>query len=189
MGTSMRPSVLLAACCLALAAPVLAQSADFDSQGYRTARYRAPVQGEPRPARRIALPAALMLTPGRDALFVDVMPVEGGVRDKASGRWTLSQRHETIPGAAWHPETGRSPVDSVLWAAFVREARRAKKPVVVFCRVDCWMSWNAARRLSESGVANVWWFAEGTDGWHAAGRPLVRGRPVTIPETEPKRSE
>lgn len=185
----MRTAAILAAACLVLTAPLLAQSADFDSQGYRTARYRAPVQGEPRPARRIALPAALMLAPGRDALFLDVMPVESGVRDRKSGRWTLSQRHETIPGAEWHPEVGRAPVDGALWAAFTRVARRTGKPVVVFCRVDCWMSWNAARRLAESGVANVWWFAEGTDGWHAAGRPLVTGRPVTIPETKPERSE
>lgn len=189
MGARVRTAAILAAACLILTAPLLAQSAEFDSRGYRSARYRAPVHGDPRPAIRIALPAALMLVPGRDALFLDVMPAEGGARDKASGRWRLSQRHETISGAIWYPEVGRAPVDATLWEAFVRTARRAGKPVVVFCRVDCWMSWNAARRLAEGGVRNVLWFAEGTDGWHAAGRPLVTGRPVTIPEKTHERSE
>jgi hypothetical protein len=41
----------------------------------------------------------------------------------------------------------------VLWraldAAVARFARRHPgRPVVVFCRADCWMSWNVARRLA-----------------------------------------
>jgi rhodanese-related sulfurtransferase len=43
------------------------------------------------------------------------------------------------------------------------------------------MSWNAARRLARRGIANVHWLAEGTDGWHAAGRALVVAVPVATP--------
>jgi PQQ-dependent catabolism-associated CXXCW motif protein len=158
----------------------------FDAQGYRTARYRAPVKADPAPAAAIGLAEALALEPGRDALFLDVMPVEGGVRDPATGVWTLSTGHLTIPGALWFPETGRAPADPVLWQALetaVREARRTAPgtPVVLFCRTDCWMSWNAARRLALRGFANVRWLAEGTDGWHAAGRPLTAATPVAVP--------
>lgn len=169
-----------------ISAQPTAQSPDlFDADGYRNARYRTPIKLDPRPAPHLALVAALELDPRTDALFIDVMPVEGGVRDPARGTWRLSQEHLTIPGAQWHPETGRAPVDPALWQGLERaitraRAKRPKLPVILFCRSDCWMSWNAARRLARNGVGNVWWLAEGTDGWNAAGRPLSPAKPVAI---------
>lgn len=181
-------SLALAGCAAVSPEPPasLAPSGDFDTQGYRAARYRAPVDRPPSPARRIALVAALKLVPGRDALFVDVLPVEAGHRDRVTGQWRLSQPHETVPGATWHPETGRSPVDPVLWdglRAAVANARAGKPrlPVVLFCRTDCWMGWNAARRLAQAGTARVYWLAEGIEGWHGAGRDLVPAVPVVVP--------
>jgi len=161
---------------------------DFDEQGYRSARYRAPVDRLPSPARRIALEDALKLAPGRDALFVDVLPVESGYRDPVSGRWHLSQPHETVPGAVWHPETGRSPVDPVLWRGLVAavaatRADRPRLPVVLFCRVDCWMGWDAARRLAKGGTGRVLWLAEGIEGWSGAGRTLIAALPEVIAPT------
>jgi PQQ-dependent catabolism-associated CXXCW motif protein len=187
----------MAALAAVACAPAVAQSAPaptaddalFDAEGYRNTRYRSPVRADPHPAMEIDLPTALALEPGTDALFIDVMPVEGGVRDPASGVWTLSREHLTIPGALWYPETGRAPVDAALWQALeskVIEARRTtpNRPVILFCRTDCWMSWNAARRLAANGIANIGWLAEGTDGWHAAGRPLVVAQPVAIPASD-----
>lgn len=166
----------------------------FDAEGYRTARYRAPVRADPAPAATISLAAALALEPGRDALFIDVTPVESGVRDPATGVWTLSDRHLTIPGAQWLPETGRAPVDGVLWRALETRISAARttapeQPVILFCRIDCWMSWNAARRLAQAGIGNVHWLAEGTDGWHAAGRTLVRAVPVAAPASPQSQQE
>ncbi|MGV3510743.1 MAG: rhodanese-like domain-containing protein [Novosphingobium sp.] len=157
----------------------------FDAAGYRTARYRAPVDRLPTPAVAIPLEQVLRLRPGVDALFIDVLPAEGGVRDPLDGTWSLAASHETIPGAAWHPETGRGHPDAVLWrglrdAVDVARARRPTLPVVVFCRSDCWMSWNAARRLASEGFGEVYWFAEGIEGWHEAGRALVPARPAII---------
>lgn len=158
---------------------------DFDGNGYRIARYRAPVDRPPSPAARITLAKALLLKPGVDALFIDVLPAEGGVRDAATGKWALAAQHETIPGAAWHPEVGRGTPDALLWrglrnAVQAARARRPALPVVVFCRSDCWMSWNAARRLAREGLGQVYWLAEGIEGWHEAGRALVPARPVVI---------
>lgn len=163
-----------------------AEPALFDAEGYRAARYRSPIKADPAPADVIDISAALALEPGRDALFIDVMPAEGGLRDRVSGAWRLTREHLTIPGALWFPETGRAPVDTGLWQALeaaIGEARLAApdQPVILFCRTDCWMSWNAARRLARAGVGNVHWLAEGTDGWHAAGRTLVTAVPVAVP--------
>lgn len=178
----------------ASAAPARAGDAEailFDPEGYRAARYRAPIRLDPAPARTIGLAEALMLVPGRDALFIDVMPAEGAVRDPVSGAWRLAASHLTIPGALWFPETGRAPVDQELWAGLaeaVDAARRARPdlPVILFCRCDCWMSWNAARRLAREGRSGIFWLAEGTDGWHAAGRALIEAAPVITP---PSRSQ
>lgn len=160
-------------------------AADFDAAGYRAQRHRAPVTRDPRPAPRIALVAALGLSPGRDALFLDVLPAIGGVRDPRSGKWRLGEEHLTIPGAAWHPEAGRSDPDPALWQALLREVAAARRsdptrPVVVFCRTDCWMGWNAARRLALGGIGNVWWLAEGIEGWRRT-RPLVAAQPAVVP--------
>ena len=163
-----------------------ADEALFDAEGYRRARYRAPVDRNPAPARRIALADALKLRPGKNALFLDVLPAEGGVRDAAMGRWTLAEPHETIPGALWFPEVGRAPVDAALWAGLVAAVAQTRGrhpgwPVVVFCRADCWMSWNAARRLALGGVPGVVWLAEGIEGWHDAARPLAPVQPQATP--------
>lgn len=162
----------------------------FDADGYRSARYRAPVKADPAPAQTIPLAAALALDQRGGALFIDVMPAEGGVRDPVTGLWTLAAAHLTIPGALWLPETGRAPVDAGLWAALearIAAVRRGQPdvPVIVFCRTDCWMSWNAARRLAARGHAHVHWLAEGTDGWHAAGRALAVAVPVPVPVAVP----
>ena len=38
-------------------------------------------------------------------------------------------------------------------------------PVVVFCKPDCWASWNAGKRLVRAGYTNVAWFPDGVDAW------------------------
>lgn len=170
----------------AVAAPANASSvADsaFDAAGFRRAHYRAPVDRPPAPATQISLADALLLKPAENALFIDVLPAEGGVRDSATGQWRLASPHFTIPGAQWHPETGRSQPDAALWRALrsaVAAARKASSgiPVVLFCRTDCWMGWNAARRLAGDGFANVRWLAEGIEGWHESGRELAVATPV-----------
>lgn len=158
----------------------------FDAAGYRTSRFRTPVDRRPNPAHTIDLDAALRLVPGRNAVFVDVLPVDGGWRDPATGVWRLGNPHESVPGALWHPETGRGVVDKALWQGLLDAVARERAdmpdaPVVVFCRADCWMGWNAARRLARAGVGKVFWLAEGIDGWHARGRRLVPADPATIP--------
>lgn len=164
----------------------VAEVASFDSAGYRIARYRAPVDRQPTPATRLALPDALRLKPGENALFIDVLPAEGGVRDPATGQWQLAAEHLTIPGAIWHPEAGRGHPDVALWLALRAKVAEARKrspaiPVVLFCRTDCWMGWNAARRLARDGFGNVHWLAEGIEGWHHAGRELIVAAPTVVP--------
>lgn len=179
----MRPSPLGYLLCAALAAatPARAQDALFGADGYRVAHYRAPVPRPPEGVHRIAPAAASRLRPGIDAIFVDVMPAEGGHRE-GDGTWRLAQPRPSIPGAYWFPEAGRGALAPgiALWfkRGITRLTRARPTPmIIVFCLADCWMSWNAARRLHALGYRNVWWLAEGTDGWRDLGLPLTNAVP------------
>jgi rhodanese-related sulfurtransferase len=44
------------------------------------------------------------------------------------------------------------------------------------------MSWNAAKRALQLGYSNIAWYREGTDGWLAAGLPLVTITPEPRPD-------
>ncbi len=173
--------VLGAILALAMAMPVAGEPPLFDSEGYRIAHYRAPVHRAPEGVGRIAPEAAARLRSDRDALFVDVAPAEGGVRD-ADGRWRLARVHTSIPGAHWFPEAGRGELAPGIGAWFGRgiarlSAGRRDRMVVVFCLADCWMSWNAAKRLRAMGYRNLWWLAEGSDGWRDLALPLAEVAP------------
>jgi PQQ-dependent catabolism-associated CXXCW motif protein len=51
------------------------------------------------------------------------------------------------------------------------------KALVVYCLRDCWMSWNAAKRILGMGYPNVVWYPDGTDGWAEADLPLQEAIP------------
>jgi PQQ-dependent catabolism-associated CXXCW motif protein len=78
--------------------------------------------------------------------------------------------HRSIPGAIWMPGAGAAPLDAAREELFyhrIGELTRGDKakPIVVFCRPDCWGSWNAGKRLVTSGYTSVRWFPAGIDGW------------------------
>lgn len=165
------------------AALIAAAPASFDPvTGYRIADYRAVVRAAPPGVSVLGTAAVARLADRGEAILVDVMPAEGGVRDPATGRWRLAQAHRSIPGAHWFPEAGRGRPDPGVERWFIRSisrlaASRPGAPIIVFCLADCWMSWNAALRLHRAGFHQVRWFSEGADGWRDLGRPLVNATP------------
>ncbi|WP_420143813.1 rhodanese-like domain-containing protein [Sphingobium sp.] len=166
---------------LLAASPATAQDALFDGDGYRIAHYRAPVHQPPDGVGRIAPDAAAQLRPGRDALFIDVLPAEGGHR-QSDGRWKLATPHDSIPDAHWFPEAGRGVPPPGIGEWFLDgiaglTGGRRDRMLILFCKVDCWMGWNAAKRLRAHGYRNVWWLAEGVEGWTDRNRPLSPVRP------------
>jgi PQQ-dependent catabolism-associated CXXCW motif protein len=59
--------------------------------------------------------------------------------------------------------------------------------IVVYCQANCWMSWNAAKRILTYGYTNVAWYPDGTDGWERANLPMVESQPELRPgEQSPK---
>lgn len=177
---------------LALLVPLLAAAGAeaplFNADGYRIARYRAPVPTTPAGVKRVSASEVAKLRDRQDVLLIDVMPAEGGHREP-DGRWRLALPRTTIPGAHWFPEAGRGDPDPAIAAAFAHGIERLShgrhdRTIVVFCLSDCWMSWNAARRLAARGYRDVRWLADGTDGWSALYLPLVNAVPeggVSVP--------
>lgn len=154
----------------------------FDAAtGYRIDRYRAPVPEAPAGVRRIEVAEVRALL-AKGVAVLDVTPVRARGWDPATGRWLPSEAHEHVPGTRWYPETGRGTLDPDIEAWFRKVAERESRgdrnaTLVTYCLADCWMSWNAARRLREWGYVNVLWFATGADGWREAGLPLVPATP------------
>lgn len=188
----MRRATLAAAFALAvLASAARADPAsDFDSDettGYRVQNYRAPVTRPVEGGTRIDL-ATLDSLRDEGAVLIDTMPQRGGT-DPATGAWRIIDKRETIPGATWLPETGRGQLEPRLSAYFARHLARLTsgdrgRPIVFFCLADCWMSWNAVKRAAALGYTRLYWFADGTDGWMEAERPLVEAVPPSVPPLE-----
>ncbi|UVO49282.1 rhodanese [Sphingomonas sp. SUN019] len=166
---------------IGLALATLAPGVDevFDpATGYRIAQYRGVVPAAPPGVPRVDARAVADLVDRGDAILIDVVPAEGGVRDPATGDWRLARSAVSIPGATWFPEAGRGQPDPAIARGFADGVARLRRDhpsgaIVVFCLSDCWMGWNAAWRLSRAGYRRVLWFADGADGWRDIGRPLV----------------
>ena len=179
--------IVIASIGFALMALAPGQDGAFDSAtGYRIAQYRGIVPVAPPGVPRVDARAVAAMADRGDATLIDVVPAEGGVRDAATGVWRLARPAVSIPGAMWFPEAGRGQLDPAIARGFADGIARLhrlhpRRALVVFCLADCWMSWNAALRLSRSGYRRVLWFAEGADGWRDLGRPLISVTPYVSP--------
>lgn len=173
---------LLLAC---LAAPVTAQEVP-EPEGYRDAPYRGPTPATLAGATVVTTEEARRLWKEGGAAFVDVLPREERPADLPDGTIWRDRPHDTIPGALWLPNVGYARLsepemayfDAGLAAVTGGDPSRA---VLFFCRAECWMSWNAAKRAVAQGYRDVRWYPEGTDGWTAAGLPTEPAQPMEAP--------
>lgn len=91
-----------------------------------------------------------------------------------------SVKRQTLPktrwlyGAGWEHAEVNAEIKRLLAPAMKSIAPRKDTPIVTYCsNRDCWLSWNAARRLVEAGYKNVHWYRGGIEAWRAAELPLV----------------
>ena len=118
-------------------------------------------------ARRVTTPevaAALAASP--PAILIDVATGSG---------------HSSLPGAAWLPRGGLgTSFDDETQTRLVAAAERLtggdrRRPIITFCpNQNCWLSYNAALRLSRAGFTEVRWYRGGYMAWAEAGRPIAR---------------
>lgn len=152
-----------------------------EPDGYRTGVLRAPTPATLSGARVLDL-AGLEAAIGDGAVLIDVGPAPVKPDDLPADRPWLPT-HRSIPGAAWLPGAGLGddlpPERATLLLDQMAELAGGDpaRPVVVFCKPDCWASWNVGRRLVLAGYTGVAWFPGGVDAWQvdhptAAVEPL-----------------
>lgn len=116
----------------------------------------------------------LKLQQEQGAVVVDVIPEHRRPEFLPDDQIWIPVPHKGVPGAVWLPDTGFGALSEVTESYFKRHLGAAVKgdfshPIVFYCRSDCWMSWNAAKRALTYGYSNVYWFADGIDDWFFEG--------------------
>lgn len=180
-----RPARLLGVLLLGvLLAPAAAKAEGVaEPEGFRNENYRAPTPDTLRGARVLSTQDAEAAWKSRTAIFLDVMPHAPRPANLPPGTIWREKPRRSIPGSAWLPDTGYGALapatDNYLRNNLVRLTGGDKtRMLVIYCLRDCWMSWNAAKRILAMGYSNVAWYPDGTDGWEEALLPLEPVRPV-----------
>lgn len=155
----------------------------FSADGYRIAQYRSPTPATIDQARTLdtaALQTLLQQRPDTALLNVQALEWRNGVFIK-------QQTRMQIPGSYWLPNVGKGALES-RWEDYFRvqlatlRDKDSTRPLVFYCRADCWMSWNATRRAARWGYGALYWYPEGSDGWQDALLPVERAVPVPLPD-------
>ena len=162
-----------------LAEPVAGSLFDQVS-GLRIAAYRAPLPDTVPGGRVVGADQVAALARG-GALLIDTLPAPGH-RIRDDGGWIIPERHDTLPGAYWLPEIGRGDIDLEIrdYLARALAGCDTAQPMVVFCRSDCWMSWNAVQQIAALGFTDLAWYPGGIEDWADHGRATEPARPLPM---------
>ncbi|WP_207100206.1 rhodanese-like domain-containing protein [Paracoccus shandongensis] len=172
---------LITAALIALMPPPAGAEGVFDAAtGLRIAAYRAPVPDSV-PGGRVVDAATVAAMAADGAVLIDAMAAPGhSIAD--DGTWTIAEPHRTIPGARWLPEIGRGRPDPRI-AGGLRASLKGCAPdrsIILFCKTDCWMSWNAVQHVAALGRRDIGWYPGGVDDWADGGRALQPVEPLPL---------
>jgi PQQ-dependent catabolism-associated CXXCW motif protein len=153
-----------------------------EPEGYRMEDYRAPTPATLKGARVVTTAEVEQIWKTGDAIFIDVLPHAPRPANLPPGTIWREKPHRNIPGSLWLPDTGYGALAPVTEDYLRSNLARVtlgdqSKALLVYCLRDCWMSWNAAKRILAMGYANVIWYPDGIDGWAEAGLPLREAMP------------
>ena len=163
----------------------LADPKVFLPNGYRLNDYNAPVPDAVPGGTVIHTQSLHALLANPQVILVDVLPAERRPAGMRPGTPWLPLPHRDLPGSLWLPDVGRGAIPPALDQWLDQSLLRAcagdrSRPVVVYCKADCWMSWNAAKRIAQHGWRHVYWYPDGPASWSQAGFPLVKAQPAPM---------
>ena len=178
---------------LSLGAATAANGADtaFDAvTGYRTSLYRAPTPETVPGGTVITLEELQQLMTARNAVVLDVMPLEGAGADPVTGVWQVLKPRQNLAGSVWLPDVGRGTLSDRLETYFKSNLASLTggdlgRPIAIYCQADCWMGWNAVKRAASYGYTALYWYRDGTDGMRDWDIPLVPATPVAVAVARP----
>lgn len=151
----------------------------FTEDGYRATLYRSPT-----PTKH---EDAVVLEPQELLQLLNEEPrpalIDAYRNPWLHGRFTLPEKHRNLPGSLWLANCGNGTLTQV-WEQYCRDglqqatAGNPAYPLVFYCRSDCWLGWNAAKRAASWGYDNLYWLRDGIEAWEQAGQELVPAQPV-----------
>jgi len=159
-----------------------ADDAPPEPSGYRMENYRDPTPATLAGAQVVTTAQAEELWKS-GAIFVDVYPRVRRPADLPRETIWREPVRLNILRSVWLPDTGYGALTPATERYLRSNLDRAtdgdnRKWLVIYCRQECWMSWNAAKRVLTMGYRNVAWYPQGTDGWSASGLPLQKAVPA-----------
>lgn len=148
-----------------------------EPDGYRVDEYDDVVPETLTGASRVTALDVWKLQIEHNAVVIDVIPEHRRPDVLPEGQLWIPVPHTGIAGAIWLPDVGFGVLSEITENYFKTHLQRAtdgnhSHPLVFYCRADCWMSWNAAKRSLSYGYKQVYWFAEGIDDWRFEDLPL-----------------
>lgn len=178
--SAQRRLLILLVCLL----PIWAAGSElFNDDGYRATRYRSPTPASHEHAVTIGPQELQQLLQDRpDAALIDVYN-----NPWLHGHFTLQEEHNNLPGSLWLANCGLGTLEEA-WRPYcegwLKQISGGDKnfPLVIYCRSDCWLGWNAARRAASWGYGQLYWLRDGIEGWADAGFELVRSEPLSWPD-------
>ncbi|MGH8388396.1 MAG: PQQ-dependent catabolism-associated CXXCW motif protein [Pseudomonas sp.] len=159
-----------------------AQTPLFSADGYRIDLYRSPTPSQLQGATIVdTATLQTLLKQNPRPVLIDVYR-----RQWLQGRFIEDQPHENLPGSHWLANTGNGELTPQWQAYFARHLKNLTagdptQPLVFYCRADCWLSWNAAKRAATMGYQTLYWYRDGLDAWQAANLPVTPAVPEPFP--------
>lgn len=160
-----------------------ARAAEPEPSGYRGEPYKAAVPATLSGSEVVDTREAQALWKA-GVVFVDVLPHAPRPADLPANTIWHEPPHLSVPGAIWLPDVGYQALapetlQYMLDGLAMATGGARDADLVFFCKSQCWMSWNAAKRAIEHGYSAVIWYPGGVDGWAEAGLPLAPVQPAT----------
>jgi len=161
----------------------------FGTDGYRIAKYRAPTPATTPHGVTVTTQRLQVLIRQQDPILLDVQAVAVRPETEEFGiSWLPAKQRFNLPGSVWLPNVGYGQLDKRMDDYFRFHLHQLTggdldRPIVIYCVIDCWMSWNAIRRAAAYGYRRLYWYPLGTDGWAARDLPLQKAQPVPLGAT------
>ena len=155
-----------------------------EPEGFKMDQYRSPTPATLLGATVVNAVEAKTLHETGQVKFIDVLPSPKQPPGmKESDIW-LPKKRLNIPGSDWLADVGYGVLSDELEIYFNSNLKRLSENnsqgMLFYCQVDCWMSWNAAKRALNSGYSNVYWFPGGVDEWLFEGFVLEASKAVEL---------
>lgn len=173
---------LLGLCLLQTPSALAAEEPLFSADGYRLTRQRSPTPATVDGAQTIDTASLQRMLESADKpVLIDVFR-----RPWLHGQFAADEAHRNIPGSLWLANVGDgqlAPQWQDYFAHYLEQASGGDRarPLVLYCKSDCWLSWNASKRAAALGYTRLYWYRDGIDAWQQAGLPLQTATPAPLP--------